>query len=117
MNILTALFGRRTTTDDPRVRHLQIELADAHQQNVKLSARLVSTTRRADRAEEALDQMRVASRKGHDELLRLFKQQQREMAQLRKDRDGALAQLDNALGYDEKTLATINAGGIGKAAA
>jgi uncharacterized protein HemY len=101
---------RRTPADDPRVRRLQAELAEAHQQNVQIAARLVTQTRRADRAEEALDQMRLAQRAGHAEMVRLVSQQQREIEQLRKDRDGALGQLDRALGYDDKTLATINAG-------
>ncbi|MFF7991722.1 hypothetical protein ACFZDG_18255 [Kitasatospora xanthocidica] len=110
------MLFRRTATPDPQVRRLQAELADAHQQTVQLAARLVTQTRRADRAEEALDQMRLAQRQGHAEMARLVSQQQREIEQLRKDRDGALDQLDRALGYDDKTIATINAGGISKAA-
>ncbi|MFJ2863723.1 hypothetical protein [Kitasatospora sp. NPDC087314] len=109
------MLFRRTVTDDPRVRHLQAELAESHQQNVQLAARLRGETRRADQAEEALDQMRLALRDGHAQLVRRVGQQQREIDQLRKDRDGALAQLDNAL-YDERTIATINAG-TAKAAA
>jgi hypothetical protein len=105
------MLFRRTATPDPRVRRLQAELADAQQQGVELAARLVSTTRRADRAEEAL-----AQRDGHAAMVARIAQQQREIDQLRKDRDGALKQLDDAL-YDAKTLEVINAGGISKVAA
>ncbi|MFJ8474230.1 hypothetical protein [Kitasatospora sp. NPDC094011] len=111
------LFGRRTTAVDPQLRAMQIDLREARDQATQLAARLRAEGARADRAEEALAEFRHGIRSGHDDLLRLVAQQQREMAQLRRDRDGALAQLDDALGYDAKTLATINAGGPSEAAA
>ncbi|MEV7599898.1 hypothetical protein AB0O91_21190 [Kitasatospora sp. NPDC089797] len=113
---IRTLFGRRTTAVDPRIRGLQVDLREAREQATRLAARLRAEGARADRAEEALNDFRDGIRSGHDDLLRLVAQQQREMAQLRRDRDGALSQLDAALGYDAKTLATINAGGA-KAAA
>lgn len=110
---------RRTQTApaDPRVRQLQADLAEAHRQNVQLAARLVAEGRRADRAEQALDDYRQNIRSGHAELAAAVERLQQRVTVLTKDRDHALSQLDNALGYDTKTLATINAGGSSKAAA
>jgi hypothetical protein len=113
-------FRRSTTVrplDTPAVvRRLQADLRETREQNLTLSTHLRSTIRRADRAEETLDQMRLATDEGHAALVADNARLRRENELLRRDREGALRQLDKALGYDEKTLATINAGGS-KAAA
>ncbi|MFB7910147.1 hypothetical protein ACFC1T_27295 [Kitasatospora sp. NPDC056076] len=116
MSIRT-LFGCRTTTDDARVRGLQIDLREAREQALTLATRLRATIRRADTAEEALDQMRAAQRQGHADMVAEIARLREENRLLRRDRESALRQLDDALGYDAKTLATINAGGNSKAAA
>ncbi|NUQ95607.1 MAG: hypothetical protein HOY79_03255 [Streptomyces sp.] len=98
------------------VRRLQADLRETREQALTLSTRLRAAIRRADTAEEALDQMRLAQRQGHAAMFSEIVRLRRENELLRRDREGALRQLDNAL-YDEKTLATINASGASKAAA
>ncbi|MFB7672891.1 hypothetical protein ACFC26_15935 [Kitasatospora purpeofusca] len=95
---------------DPRVRQLQADLAEIQRQNVQLAAHLVAEGRRADLAEQALDDCRQNIRDGHAELAATVDRLKKHITLLTRDRDGALAQLD------AKTLATINAGGTSRAA-
>ncbi|MFH8380681.1 hypothetical protein ACH4E7_07025 [Kitasatospora sp. NPDC018058] len=115
------LFRRATTSqplDTPAVvRCLKADLRETREQCLTLSTRLRSAIRRADVAEEALGEMHLAQREGHAAMVEEIARLRRENELLRRDRESALEQLDHALGYDDKMLAIINAGGVSKAAA
>jgi hypothetical protein len=119
MRILAALSRRRPEAPDPReaIRLLQVERCRDREHIVRLESMLRVEAARAVEAEQALDEFRRGIRDGHAQVVADNARLRRENELLRRDRESALKQLDNALGYDDKMLAVINAGGISKATA
>jgi hypothetical protein len=99
------------------VARLQRELADEHDLNIRLARDLRAEINRAEVAEQELDRFRQGIRGAHSALVADNANLRRELAALRTDRNGLRQQLDNALGYSDHELATIEAGKTTAAAA
>ncbi|MFD5916212.1 hypothetical protein ACFVYP_06870 [Kitasatospora sp. NPDC058201] len=103
---------RRPATPDPAtaIRLLKAERARDRDHILRLEAMLRAEAGRAEAAEQTLVSFRAGIRQGHAAVIADNQRLRRENTLLRRDREGALRQLDDAL-YDEKTLASINARG------
>ncbi|MCG6499423.1 hypothetical protein [Kitasatospora sp. A2-31] len=117
---MLAAFLRRRQPEaaDPAtaIRLLKADRARDREHILRLEAMLRTEARRAEAAEQALDEFRTAIRDGHAAVIADNARLRREVELVRRDRESALRQLDDALGYDAKTLATIAAGGTRAAA-
>ncbi|MFI6117434.1 hypothetical protein [Kitasatospora sp. NPDC051164] len=121
MQLFAALFHRRPRPEAPdqsaAIRLLQAEHRRDREHIMRLESMLRVEAGRTQNAEQALTDFRQGICDGHAQVVADNARLRRENELLRRDREGALRQLNNALGYDDKVLATINAGGISKAAA